>query len=277
MTTRIWIQKHTVAGRLPELDAMYAEHISAISAPGTEVHIATLPPEIYSGGLPEKTVRFGAIEVLYAQYFSSAALRAETLGYDAYIVATSQDPGVEEARTLASIPVVGYGESVFRLSAMLKYSLGIVGFVSELAEPIAANISRLGLDSVLRGFGYLDAGPDLVTNALSGDPGPFLDAYRTEARRLIARGATAIMPGEGIPNEILVHHGVTDIDGVPVIDCDGLVVKVAEFLADVGRRRIAPVAMGGYYGCRPEAGILERMSAVLYSDLDAQWTPKDET
>lgn len=272
---RIWIQKHTVAGRLPQLDHMYEQHLAAIKRPDTEIKIATLPSDIYSGGLPEKTVRFGAVEVLYAQYFAAGALLAQASGYDAYIIATSQDPGLEDARTLASIPVIGYSDSMLRLGATLKHTIGVVGFIAELEEPIRANARRKGLEHLLAGFAYLDdAG--LVTDALTGHPEEFLSAFSMKARAVIDRGATAIMPGEGIPSEILVSNGVTEIDGVPVIDCNGVMLKFAEFFVDMAMLQITRVATGGYFGRRPEVSTLTHMSSILYADLAAHW-PREGT
>lgn len=73
------------------------------------------------------------------------AYQAERAGFDAYVIGTSQDPGLWEARALASIPVLGYGETAFHFAAMTGRRFAVVGFIPELAEPIAENLRRYGL------------------------------------------------------------------------------------------------------------------------------------
>lgn len=62
------VSEHAVAGRLPALDDAYAAHMRAICRPDTDVQFFSLP---------ERYVRFAAVESLFAQYF---ALRAERRG-----------------------------------------------------------------------------------------------------------------------------------------------------------------------------------------------------
>lgn len=64
--TRTWFQKHTVAGRLPELDTMYRRHLDAVRAPDTEIDIRTLPAAAYADQLPAGLVRYGAVEACSA-------------------------------------------------------------------------------------------------------------------------------------------------------------------------------------------------------------------
>ncbi|MFE9959290.1 aspartate/glutamate racemase family protein [Micromonospora sp. NPDC005299] len=257
---RIWFQKHTVAGRLPGLDEMYHQHFDAVRSAGTEVVVHTLPEATYPDRIPAGMVRYGAVEALFAPYFAATARRAEKEGYDAYVIGTSQDPGLWEARALASIPVLAYGETAFHFAAMTGRRFAVVGFIPELREPIEENIRRYGLTDKLVGFEYSpELGPEAVVDALNGDPKAFLAAFIETATRAARRGAELIVPGEGLPNEILVHADVRQIAGAAVLDVDGLLVRMAELLAGLRSSGIAPDAETGYRSRRPDEAVLDHM------------------
>lgn len=262
---RIWFQKHTVEGRLPLLDQWYAEHLARVARPGTVVDIHTLPSAAYPKQIPEGVVRYGAVEIFFSQYFARQAYEAERQGYDAYVIGTSQDPGLAEARSLAGIPVLGYGETSFHVAGMTGHNFAIVGFIPELAEPLAENIAKAGLTHRFRGFSYIEDGARIVPAALQGEIEPFLRLFETAAKRAIADGAQLIVPGEGLPNEILVEAGVTEIDGVPILDPDGLVVKMAETLVDLHKLGIFSRSTAGYWLRRPDPAYLSHLTEVFWS------------
>lgn len=250
---RIWFQKHAVPGRLPELDGAYERHLRRVAREDTQVSFFSLPPETYQGALPEGYVRYGCVEGLFASFFALQALRAEQEGYDAYVIGTSQDPGLQEARALADIPVLGYGETAAHVACLLGTRFSFVGFIPELAEPIAANMRRYGLQDRLGPFSYIEGGPQLVEEALQGHPEVFVDAFRQAARRALRGGADIIVPGEGIPNEILVAAGVTEVDGAPIVDANGLLVKMAELMVDLQQLGVARTSRLSYFLRRPPA------------------------
>lgn len=243
---RLWFQKHTVAGRMPLLDEAYERHFEAVADGDTDIHVATLPAEAYESSLPEGVVRYGAAEVFFSWHFAAQAVVAEQAGYDAYVIGTSQDPGLLEARSVATVPVLGYGETAFFTCASMGLKFGVVGFIPELAEPITENVERYGLGKWLAGFEYPEAAADMVRDALSGRPAAFLAAYEEACERMVRRGAQIIVPGEGLPNEILVAAGIRHVAGVPFLDADGLVVKAAEQAVRLRRLGVVPTPELGY-------------------------------
>jgi allantoin racemase len=248
---KIWFQKHTVAGRLPGLDRAYQAHLGALVRPGTEIHYQTLPGETYQVSLPERYVRYAVVESLFAQYFALQALRAERAGYDAFVIGTSQDPGLLEARGWVDMPVLGYGETAAHVAALLGQRFGFVGFIPELAEPIATNIQRYGLDRRLAGFGFVASGPESVAAAFEGRSQPFLAAFHDAARGVIAAGAEVLVPADGLTNEILVAAGLRTLDGAVIIDANGLLVKAAELFVDLRAAGVVGRPGRGYHHLRP--------------------------
>lgn len=261
---RIWIQKHTVEGRRPSLDAWYRDHLSTIVSPGTELEFHTLPAETYTAALPEGMVRYGAIEIFFSEYFARQAVAAERAGYDAFITLASQDPGLPSARSLVGIPVLGYGETSFHMAAMTGQRFAVVGFIEELEEILRENLARMRLGHLCAGFEYVAGGAEVVQEGLTGRPERFVSAFRDAARRAIDRGAQVIIPGEGLPNEILWHERITELDGVPVIDSDGLVVAMAELSVRLTRAGVFGRSSAGYWQRRPDPAFLEHLQSVFW-------------
>ncbi|MBT7636700.1 MAG: racemase, partial [Rhodospirillaceae bacterium] len=66
-------------------------------------------------------------------------------------------------------------------------------------------------------------------------PEPLIERFHVAARRLIEQGAEVIIPGEAPLNVMLARHGVSEVDGVPVLDSLAAWVKQAETLVDMRR------------------------------------------
>ncbi|RGE16316.1 hydantoin racemase [Leucobacter sp. wl10] len=250
---------------MPLLDEWYERHFESVIGPDTVVDIHTLPDTAYPKSTPEGVVRFGAVETFFSHYFAKQAYQAEKLGYDAFVTGASQDPGLHLARTIVGIPVLGYGETSFHTAAMTGHEFAIVGFIPELAEPIRENLTAMGLLPKFRGFHYIENGAAIVPRALQGDTAEFMRAFEATARAAVAAGAQLIVPGEGLPNEILAHEGVSEVDGVPILDSDGLVVKTAEHLVSLQRLGILRRSTVGYWKRRPDPDYLEHLTRVFWS------------
>lgn len=256
---KIWFQKHVVAGRMPGLDRALDGHLRRLARPGTTIEFHSLPAETYASPLPERYVRFGAVESLFATYFSLQVILAERQGYDAFVIGTAQDPGLTEARAWASIPVLGFGETAMHIASIIGQRFAFVGFIPELAEPLTVNARRYGLDERLVPFRVVEGGPEIVERGFAGETAPFVEAFSTAARGAIGGGADVIIPGDGLSNEILAAAKVTRVDGVPIVDANGLLIKMAEQFADLFRTGVIGKPATGYYNRRPDDATLNHL------------------
>jgi allantoin racemase len=248
---KIWFQKHIVSGRLSGLDAAYEAHMTAVVRPGTVVEFHSLPPETYRSALPERYVRYGTVESLFAYYFSLQALRAEREGCDAFVIGTSQDPGLTDARAWAAIPVLGYGETAAHLAAMVGRRIGFVGFIPELEAPITENMRRYGLTDRLGPFAFLSVSPETMEQAFSGHPGVALDAF-SAAVKSVSGEVDLVIPADGVTNELVYAAGLRKIAGVPVLDANGVLVRMAELFVDLWAAGQLGKPDVGYYHRRPD-------------------------
>lgn len=259
---KIWLQKHVIQGRNPELDEWYRQHIEAVVNPGTEVVIRTLPRRTYESHLPYDYVSYGAIALRFNQYFADTAVQAEREGYDAWVIAAGQDPGLPQARTLATIPTLGYGSTAFHYCAQNEIRFAIIGFIPALREPILGNIHRYRTTHLLSSYSLIPSGKTAVLSAISGNPDQFLEEFMKASSEAAEAGAQVIIPAEGLPAEVLWHCGVREIAGLPVIDPLGLLLKSAE--REVQLRALGCVARPstGFWFTQPDQRIMEYVESV---------------
>lgn len=260
---RIWLQKHVIEDRLPELDDWYREHIAAVTDRGTEVVTRTLPRRTYDTDVPYQYVTYGAIAVHFNHYFARTAVQAERDGFDAWVIAAGQDPGLPAARALATIPTLGYGSTVFRHCARDDIRFGIIGFASGLREPIVENVRRYRTDHLMASYSVIPGGRDAVVAAIIGRPEQFLDEYGDAATRAAEAGAQVIVPAEGLPAEVLWHYRIRELSGLPVLDPLGLLLKSAE--TEVRLRALGCVARPttGFWCARPGSEVMNHIESVF--------------
>lgn len=270
---KIWLQKHVIQGRLPELDDWYDAHVAAVVEPGTEVTIRTLPRRTYDTELPYEYVNFGAVALRFNRYFAETAVQAQRDGYDAWVIAAGQDPGLPEARSLATIPTLGYGSAAFHFCARNEIRFGIIGFHQGLREPIVDNVHRYRTDHLLASYAILPGRERAVTTAIAGNPEQFLDQFASTASEAAASGAQVLVPAEGLPAEILWRYNVRESAGLPVLDPLGLALKEAE--TEVGLRARGCVARpsAGFWYARPAAEISAHVESVFATNSIEQDDP----
>jgi allantoin racemase len=135
----------------------------------------------------------------------------------------------------------------------------VMCFINQMTDLIAANARRYGLGERLVdvtdvGFRFADV--------LKGfdDPRTLIERFQVAARAQIAAGAEVIIPGEAPLCVLLATHGVSAVDGVPVLDSLSCWIKHAEMLVDLRRQSGVERCQRGYFNEPPDA---ERLKEVL--------------
>jgi len=157
--------------------------------------------------------------------------RANEEGHDAVILACFSDPGLDAAKEISDIPVIGIEESTMHLASMLGHKFAVTTGDS-------ARVPSKELDARLRGVETAYAG------ALSMDmPVLEMDAHPEEAKARILELGRQAVEAEGVEVIILGCAGLSgyseDIErelGVVVLDPTSVALKVAEALVDLGVR-----------------------------------------
>jgi len=168
--------------------------------------------------------------------------QAEKEGFAAVVLACFSDPGLEAARELVSIPVVGIEEATLHVAAMLGFKFSIMTSRRERVPSKVEHVARRGLESKLASVRPLDM------SVLEMDAEP----ERTKKRILEVAGAAVREDGAEVI--ILGCAGLAgyaeDIErelGVIVLDPSPIAFKMAELLAGLGLKH----SKRGLYACPP--------------------------
>jgi Asp/Glu/hydantoin racemase len=258
MTLRLWHQSFTVLSDLPAYEAALAAHFRRVARADTEIVMHGMQPGTYETEYPGTDIRHHVAQHLHAGQFIAAALAAERQGFDAFAIMSIPDVGLPESRQVVDIPVVAYGESAMLTACMLGARFGVITFIEDFPELIAANVERYGLSSRCAasrpaGFAFHD---ELAGFA---NPAPLIERFNAVARELIRDGADVIIPGEAPLNVLLAMNGVNRVDECPVLDSIGATIKMAETLVDLRRTSGVAASRKGYFRRRPPAQRLEEL------------------
>jgi len=250
MAMRIWHQSFTVLEQLPAYAARLQEHFRKVARPDTDVVMHGMHPKTYRTNYPGTDIRHNYMQYLHGQQFVLGGIAAEEGGFDAYAIMSIPEPALRETRSLIDIPVVGYGESAMLVARMLGERMGALIFIEGMAPVIEENAARVGLASKFGGARFVGFTFDDVLKAYE-EPASLIERFHASARAMIKEGVDVIIPGEAPLCALLMKHGVTRVDEVPIVDALGATIKMAETMVDLRRSSGLAPARGGYYTGQP--------------------------
>jgi len=155
-----------------------------------------------------------------------AALAARRGSYDAAVIACFGDPGLDAAKELLDVPVIGISEAAFHAACMLGRRFGVVSFTAALRPMFEECLAHHGLTGRCAGFRM---GP-----AFSGDPGTVAE----DRAMLIAGLVRDSVEQDGAEVVILAGGPLAGLAPVlqphvpvPLVDGTQAAVKLAEAMA----------------------------------------------
>ncbi len=221
----------------------------AFAAAGTVIEPATsaMGPESVEGFYDEALAVPGLlIEVALA----------ERDGADAAIIACFDDTGLDAARSLAKIPVVGLCEAGVATAAFVAPRFAIVTTLSRSVVPIEALVARYGMAGRCRVHAA-----NVPVLALEDASSGAVEKLRAVVRKVLADpqiGAIVL----GCAGMAELARNLSDEFGVPVIDPVGAAVKQCEALVGLG---LATSKRGAY-----AAPLQKRYKGILTSFAPAR-------
>ncbi len=247
-------------GSAPGYFGGMAERARAIVRPGVEVSFHGMPDGTYGKHSPAEVAAYPYLASLHTQFILDNALRAEAEGYDAFAAGSVQEPGLEEARSLIDIPVVGYGESAMHIACSLGSRFSVVVFQPGFEQLMDLRIRRLGLADRAIPTTLIDASFEDISRGMK-EPRYLVEKFSEAARRAIGLGAEALIPGQLYLSEAIARAGVTRIDEAPIVDGLAATLKTAEMMVDLKRLGIG-VTRRGYTHARPGPAMVEHARRV---------------
>ncbi|BDG75058.1 aspartate/glutamate racemase family protein [Roseomonas fluvialis] len=190
----------------------------AVASSGTEITAVSAP-----FGLPLIVTR---ADWLAAGPATLAALAQHRGRYDAAVIACFGDPGLDAAKELLDVPVLGISEAAFHAASMLGRRFGVVSFTAALRPMFEECLAHHGLASRCAGFRM---GP-----AFSGDPGTVAEDRLDLLAALCAESAEQ----DGAECIILAGGPLAGVApllqprvAVPLVDGTQAAVRLAEAMA----------------------------------------------
>jgi Asp/Glu/hydantoin racemase len=141
---------------------------------------------------------------------------------------------MQEAREIVPIPVFGLGETSMLTACMYGHKFSGVAFHAKQSQYYDRKAFEYGLASRHVPFGDLGIDFNEVQKAFSS-PGQMTDNFIKEARRLAAQGAEVILAACATVNAIIRRERIYEVDGALVLDCNAVLLKTAEGMAELSR------------------------------------------
>lgn len=190
----------------------------AAAGTGTEIEAVSAP-----FGLPLIVTR---ADWLVAGPATLAALQARRGTYDAAVIACFGDPGLDAAKELLEVPVLGISEAAFHAAAMLGRRFGVVSFTAALRPMFEDCLAHHGLAARCAGFRM---GPPFA-----GDPGTVAE----ERLELLAALCAESVEQDGAEAVILAGGPLAGLAPVlqprvpvPLVDGTEAAVRLAQAMA----------------------------------------------
>jgi allantoin racemase len=206
----------------PEERERRRQAVLKCATPGTDIGFGVIGATFFVRANAEINARAAA--PLVAQI----AQQAEAQGFDAVVPFGTLDAGVELARNLVRIPVVGAGQSVMHLGVQLSHRLALVAYEKTSIPFIRKNLHAWRvLDSVVAidavEIPLLESTQNRVAMRAR-----FIDA----ARRMIEQNEAEIIVPMGV-TMVPVQYSASEMSaeiGVPVLDALATSIQTAEMM-----------------------------------------------
>lgn len=158
-------------------------------------------------------------------------IEGEREGYDACVPYGMLDFGVEIARNVCNIPVVGQAHAAYCMAALMADRVGVISYHSSFNGYLRRQIEGFGFGDRIVGFGAAE-----MSNAdMPRQRDLLFERFTSEGKRLVGMGA-----------EVIVAHGMSmspgeftarefgDTIGAPVLEGLGCAIAMAQAWVQTG-------------------------------------------
>ena len=252
---RIWEQGLVATYSLPGYKDLILDHYAADRHSDTEIVVHGVrddasPTAVHISG---SAVNYSYLHRFHDTQIIENVRRAEREGFDAVIIGVLQDPGLQVARSVVDIPVIGYGEVSMLTACMHGSRFAFVAINPDMDPLIRSMIREQGLESRSAPTAYMDCGYPDLSDAVNGKPERFLAAFKAAAAKSMReQQVDVLLPGQTIIAELLWREGIRELDGALVLDPRLPLLRMAEMLVHM-RRAGYGVSRRGFYWQKPPA------------------------
>lgn len=239
---KIWYQSGMSLSKDNEINE-YATtlkiHLNKVARPDSEVSVHGV--ERSSPNLD----RYMTEELLHSSQILVNFIQAQREGYDAFCVGSTNDPAFHAIHEIAEIPICFLSETSMFLACLLSPNFSILCHDDPLLRRLILLVKRYGLQDRFIECDSFHIPIREMVEAFN-NPEVFLEPAREIARQAKEKGVCIFINGEGVFNAIMAKHDIHEIEGIPVIEGSGAMIKVAEMLADLRTMGVQRSKLGIY-------------------------------
>jgi allantoin racemase len=195
------------------------------SSAEVEVGIVSVGASPYGG--------LGPAEIqLVAPYYHAAFIEAERQGYDAAVPLGMLDLGVDGARSLVDIPVIGPCEAVFHVAAQLGDRFGVICYHPSVIPRQRTQTKAYGMEEWIAGRRAVG----FHLREIADNKDKMVEAFIAAGRSLIEEDGADVIIAHGItqcPIHIKPEWATAQL-GVPVVEGIGAPIRMAALMAGLG-------------------------------------------
>lgn len=210
----------------PEETERRREAVRKCASPGTEIAFGVIGATFFRRANAQMNA------LLAGPLVAEIAQKAAAEGFDAVVPFGTLDAGVELARNLVRIPVVGAGQSVMHLGVQLSNRLGVVAYEKSSIPFMRKQMhSWKVLDSVVGIRAVEIALLDSTANRAA-----MRERFVRIAKELIDNSDAEIIVPMGV-TMVPVHYSAAEFSdelGVPVLDALATSIQTAEMMVRTG-------------------------------------------
>ena len=227
---KLWYQTYSPTARADPRWRHYEEscerYIPTVARPDTQIHFAAVEKRA-----PKMHVS-SYIQYLHLGQIIENAIQAERQGYDAFVLGGMRDLGYAELREAVDIPVVFIGETSYQVACLLARKFAVILNDEEPLQNATALIKKYGLEERSVPGAHIGYSHTDFIAAFESHPQRVIEEIKTAARTTIKQGAGVLIMGFAAITVFLSEQGIREIDGVPILDSQAAVIKVAEMMVD---------------------------------------------
>jgi allantoin racemase len=209
----------------PEQRKLREDVAKSYASADVEVGIVSVGASPYGG--------LGPAEIqLVAPYYHAACIEAERLGYDAAVPLGMLDLGVDGARSLVNIPVIGPCEAVFHVAAQLGDRFGVICYHPSVIPRQRTQTKAYGMEDWIAGRRAVG----FHLREMADNKQAMVDAFIAAGRALIEEDGADVIIAHGItqcPIHIKPEWAMEQL-GVPVVEGIGAPIRMAALMAGLG-------------------------------------------
>jgi len=245
---RLWFQLLSAEGGMTDSIAATQRTCDLAASPGTTVEVRGTR----NGALGDQYKIFLHYDVREV-VDNGLKVRAEKT-HDAFVIANSLDPALVELREMLDVPVLSFMEVACFTACQMGDTFGLLLVNDRFTPHYADIVHHYGLTSRLTGmepvrYDNIRRLNEAFTDEKIG--ADLMEQLLEACSRLIERGAEVIIP-TGPLSALLALRGVFQIDGVPILNSYGLLVKAAEVAVAMHRMTGVAVSRKRRYQSPPD-------------------------